>query len=200
MAGAAAPFILSLFDYSGEWSRPYREAGYDVLQVDIKHGHDIFDLDLTSMPRPRGILAAPPCTDFAVSGARWWKDKDADGRTEASIRLMWQTIDTIKALDPEWWALENPVGRLNQLVPELAPFGPWYWQPWWFGDAYTKRTGLWGTFNRELPRSEVTPVPTMESPIMKQGGRRGRPDEELGRAIRSTTPAGFARAFFAANP
>ena len=33
--------ILSLCDFTGEWSRPYREAGYDVRQVDIKHDDDV---------------------------------------------------------------------------------------------------------------------------------------------------------------
>lgn len=36
--------ILSLFDYSGSWSKPYRDAGYDVVQVDLKLGDDIFEV------------------------------------------------------------------------------------------------------------------------------------------------------------
>ena len=33
--------LLSLFDYSGQWSAPFADAGWTVVQVDIKHGHDI---------------------------------------------------------------------------------------------------------------------------------------------------------------
>lgn len=33
--------VLSLCDFTGNWSRPYREAGYDVRQVDLKDGEDV---------------------------------------------------------------------------------------------------------------------------------------------------------------
>ena len=67
--------ILSLFDYSGNWSKPYRDAGYHVIQIDIKHGQDVRLLKLAGLPTIHGILAAPPCTEFASSGARWWAEK-----------------------------------------------------------------------------------------------------------------------------
>lgn len=209
--------ILSLFDYSGEWSRPYREAGYETILVDIKHGKrthvftgegmtrvisvsvghpELFDL-LAKFGPYHGILAAPPCTDFAVSGAQYWPEKDADGRTSASIELVRETLDLIRAFSPAWWALENPVGRLNRMVPELAEYGPWYFQPHWFGDPWTKKTGLWGTFNRALPRSDVDPIRfnTQGSWTQSLGGKSERTKE-----LRSMTPKGFARAFFQANP
>ena len=66
--------ILSLCDYSGEWSRPYREAGYTVKQIDLKHGQDVRLLEYPG--RVYGILAAPPCTVFAASGARWQRTED----------------------------------------------------------------------------------------------------------------------------
>ena len=67
--------ILSLCDYSGRWSDPYKEAGYEVVRVDIKLGFDVrlfpkLDREV------HGILMAPPCTEFAVSGARHWKNCD----------------------------------------------------------------------------------------------------------------------------
>ena len=76
--------ILSLFDFSGRWSRPYFEAGYDVYQVDIKLGLDVLSLEPRDLPFDTvyGILAAPPCTDFAGSGAQYWKIKDEDERTK----------------------------------------------------------------------------------------------------------------------
>ena len=66
--------ILSLCDYSGEWSRPYKDNGYQVIQVDLEHGIDIRLFELPS-DDIHGILCAPPCTHFAGSGARWWKNK-----------------------------------------------------------------------------------------------------------------------------
>jgi hypothetical protein len=71
------------FDHSGNWSRPYRQAGYHVLQHDGKLGQDIFEdtIPFCNLLRAEGItvhgiLAAVPCTEFASSGARWWKAKD----------------------------------------------------------------------------------------------------------------------------
>jgi len=184
--------IISLFDYSGNWPSHYKQAGYDVIQVDIKHDIDILSITKKDLPdKVHGILAAPPCTDFAVSGAQYWKIKDQDGRTAASLELIDKTLQIIGWTNPEFWVLENPVGRLKTLRPRLGE--PWYFQPWWFGDAYTKKTGLWGKFNRNLPRAEVEPDPN--SWIMKLGGKSERTKE-----LRSMTPLGFAEAFYLANP
>ena len=66
--------ILSLCDYSGAWCEPFRRAGYDVKQYDLKNGEDIV---LLKKPAGSvyGILAAPPCTHLANSGARHFKAK-----------------------------------------------------------------------------------------------------------------------------
>lgn len=193
--------ILSLFDYSGRWSRPYKEAGYDVYQVDIKLGIDILELDpLNDLPDTfYGILAAPPCTDFAVSGAQYWKTKDSDGRTEESLRLIDKTLSLIELYDPKFWALENPVGRLPKLREQLG--SPWYFNPNEFAgylsgeeadrERYTKKTGLWGKFNK--PEKRPLDV-TGDSWIMKLGGKSERTKE-----LRSMTPLGFAYAFYEAN-
>lgn len=184
--------ILSLFDYSGNWPKYYKEAGYDVYQVDIKLGIDILELDVNDLPdNIHGILAAPPCTDFSGSGAQYWKIKDEDGRTAFSLSLVDKTLEIIEATEPKWWALENPVGRLSKLRPTLG--NPWYFQPHWYGDPYTKKTGLWGNFNKDLPRNDVIPDPN--SWIMKLGGKSEKTKE-----LRSMTPLGFAKAFFLANP
>jgi hypothetical protein len=61
--------ILSLCDYTGEWSRPYREDDYDVIQVDLGHGQDVRLMELPSKP-VHGVLAAPPCTVFANSAGK----------------------------------------------------------------------------------------------------------------------------------
>lgn len=186
--------ILSLFDYSGNWPKFYRESGdYEVYQVDVKLGLDILELTKADFPfeKAHGILAAPPCTDFASSGAQYWKTKDADGRTAASLALVDKTLELIEDFKPEWWALENPVGRLQKLRPQLG--SPWYFQPHWFGDSYTKKTGLWGIFNKNLPRNDVEPDPN--NWIMKLGGKSERTKE-----LRSMTPLGFALAFYLANP
>lgn len=194
--------ILSLFDYSGRWSRPYKENGYDVFQVDIKLGIDILELQPEDLPFESvyGILAAPPCTDFAGSGAQYWKAKDLDGRTEQSLALVRKTLNLVDVYTPKFWALENPVGRLPTLVPRLGK--PWYFNPnefagWLEGEeadreCYTKRTGLWGEF--EVPIKKPLPVSPGGSWIMKLGGKSERTKE-----LRSMTPLGFAYAFYESN-
>ena len=184
--------IISLFDYSGNWPSYYKLNGYDVYSIDIKHDIDVLSLLKSDLPNNvYGILAAPPCTDFSGSGAQYWKAKDTDGRTAASLALVDKTLEIVSWY-PElmFWALENPVGRLSTLRPHLGK--PWYFQPHWYGDPYTKKTGLWGKFNKDLPRNDVTPDPN--SWIMKLGGKSERTKE-----LRSMTPLGFAKAFYEAN-
>ncbi len=134
-----------------------------------------------------GILAAPPCTEFAASGARWWGQKearllvDALSVVDACLRIIW-------TCSPTWWALENPVGRLNRFIGE--PYMTF--NPCDYGDPWTKRTLLWGDFN--VP--EKNPVePTMGSICNNWGGK-----SEHTKQMRSITPPGFARAFYEANP
>lgn len=83
--------ILDLCGGTGSWSLPYREAGYYVIVVDPLADDSPENLQITVqdfyicmamglfdswLPWIHGILCAPPCTEFAGSGARWWKKKD----------------------------------------------------------------------------------------------------------------------------
>lgn len=81
-------------------SVPFR---YTVFQLNTL-GQDIY-----------AVLAACPCTDFAVSGARHFATKDQDGRTIESIKLVHQTLRTIEFFKPAIWAIGNPVGRIENL-------------------------------------------------------------------------------------
>ena len=81
------------------------------------------------------MVAFPPCTHLAVSGARWFKEKRADGRQQAALAfvrmLMDAPIDRI--------AIENPVSIISSHIrkPDQTI------QPWQFGHGETKRTCLW---------------------------------------------------------
>lgn len=191
--------ILSLFDYSGNWVLPYRQNGYPCIQINIKYGHDVFDDSWLNDLDPDdvyGILAAPPCDNFAVSGARWFKDKDLDGRTEYSIKLIKRTLEIIKKLNPKFYAIENPVGRINRLIPEMKELGPRYFQPYFYGDFYSKKTGLWGRFNFPEPTNMVEPIRSCPqgSHLQRLGGK-----SEKTKMLRSITPMGFCRAFYESN-
>ena len=176
--------ILDLCGGSGAWSQPYREAGYCVDVIDLPR-----DVRLLQRIRVgvRGILAAPPCTDLAGSGARWWRNKgderlrDALSMVDACVRIAW-------VQQPMWWVLENPVGRLSWYLgpPQMA------FDPADYGDPYTKRTLLWGRFTSPPMVRRVTA--TEGSKIHRYPPSADRPMK------RSITPRGFAQAFFEANP
>jgi hypothetical protein len=235
--------LLSLFDYSGTWSDPFAANGWNVIQWDIKIADfmDINEVDnvdtaLDLFDNVDGIIAAPPCTEFTVSCNRLWDMKDADGRTAAALRLVHQTMKLVNLFTPTdpdfdgtfFWGLENPVGRLPKLVPEIGD--PWYFNAcdyagWLPGsrkrakelarirakdgkdltreefdfvvqaNAYTKKTGLWGDFNRDLVKKPIKPVKCAPQGSFTQrfnGGAKGKEE-------RSITPEGFALAFFHAN-
>lgn len=145
--GTRTRTVLSLFDYTGNWARAFEDFGWNVVQIDIKHGEDIGKWSARSVLRDvmeafdtiDGVIAAPPCTAFARSGARWWPDKDADGRTKAAVHLVYQALRTIDFLRPDFWAIENPIGRIATLVPELGKpalaFDPCDFAGWTTSDA-----------------------------------------------------------------
>lgn len=132
-----------------------------------------------------GILAAPPCDHFAVSGARWWHDKGQAPLLEG-LAIVDACIRIIYLHRPEFWALENPVGRLiHYLGKPVMSFNPCD-----YGDPYTKKTLLWGRFNKPT----TYPVEPTRGSMMHRlppGPRR--------KELRSITPPGFATAFFLAN-
>ena len=179
--------ILDVFGGSGSWSNPYKLAGYDVRVIDITTG---IDARHYHPPVAHGVLLAPPCTEFAASGARWWAGKDPALLADA-IDLARHALRIRDEAQPEWWALENPVGRLARMVPEL---GKWKYtfQPWEYGENTVKRTCMWGDHVRP-PRNPITPTDGADWVLMMGPS----PDRA---ALRSVTSAMFAGAFFKANP
>jgi N12 class adenine-specific DNA methylase/predicted O-methyltransferase YrrM len=210
--------VLSLFDVSGTWSQPYVDAGYDVRRYDIKSGDDLMrfmpSADIDEIKRSGkkvvGVLAATPCTSFAVSGARWWKSQHdvSDTSMVAKKYGLWATsyfetpLEYAKTLvhiteaivelanPEEFHVLENPIGRIASVADLPRPLLTF--DPANYGDPYTKRTQLWGDFNTALPSANVEA--TEGSFISKLRG-----DVEEDKARRSQTPEGFAYAFFMAN-
>lgn len=121
------PAIFSLCDYSGNWPKYFAKNNYPVVLFDLNHGDDIIDRQHEVLTCGKffnynilGVLASPVCTDFTVSGAQYWKAKDADGRTAESLKLVDSCLEIIEILKPKWFALENPIGRLPKLRPQLG--------------------------------------------------------------------------------
>ena len=81
------------------------------------------------------IIAFPPCTHLAVSGARWFKEKRKNGRQQQSINFFMQFVNTkCKRV-----AIENPVGIMSTVWRKPDQII----QPWMFGHGETKATCLW---------------------------------------------------------
>lgn len=184
--------ILSLCDYSGIWSKPYRDDGYNVIQVDIDLGQD---MRLLEHPGPvHGIIAQPPCTHLAASGARWWKQKGEEPLIEG-LTLVDTCLRFVAMCQPDWWVLENPVGRLRKYIGEPV----YRFQPHEYAaladdpksEQYTKKTCLWGSF--KIPplayKPNIIGSKMLQFPQSKDRARK-----------RSMTPTGFAKAFYLANP
>lgn len=198
--------IISLCDFTGNWPSYFTLDGYDVELVDIKHGKDIY----TWEPRPGpvwGVLAAPECTAFSVSGSQFWAAKDLDGRTAEGLRLVDRCLALIEQIQPAWWCIENPIGRLRKLRPQLGKpkmvinpcqYAGYLEDP--STDAYNKKTCLWGNFDM-APDAPVEPV------IYKTAdGKRGSwqwatlgGKSERTKTLRSTTPLGLAYATWLGN-
>lgn len=90
------------------------------------------------------ILASPPCTYFSTAGNHdsWDFDNNRPITEEArnAVTLVFHTLGLIHAIDPDYWFLENPQGRLRWFLGEPAGQVT-YCQ---YGRPYMKRTDLWG--------------------------------------------------------
>ena len=81
------------------------------------------------------VIAFPPCTDLAASGARWFEEKRKNGSQQKSIAFFMQFVccDCYKV------AIENPIGIMSSIYRKPDQII----QPWQFGHGETKSTCLW---------------------------------------------------------
>lgn len=195
--------LLSIFDLTGNWSAPYKNAGWEVLRIDSQQGFDLHHWNYRMLPQDyfKGILIAQPCTDFALSGAKHFSRKDSDGSTLESLSLVYKSLSIVQYFKKGlfFWSLENPMSRIHKLVPELGNIS-FKFHPYEFAgydnaseENYCKTTWLWGEFNKPIVKP-ILPV-SKENPGWKNyGGSSLKTKNE-----RSKTPIGFAQAFYNAN-
>lgn len=132
--------VLVACEYSGAVRDAFRARGHDAMSCDLlptdvpgpHYQGDMFDLELSSFDL---LIAFPPCTHLAVSGARWFPAKRADGRQQAALDFVRRIMDA----PVERIAIENPVSIISSAIrkPDQTI------QPWQFGHGETKRTCLW---------------------------------------------------------
>jgi hypothetical protein len=200
--------MLSLFDRSTVMCRPWAEAGFTCLAVDIQHepgehpdpahpniirvGADLMSW-LPPLDSYAFVAAFPPCTNLAVSGARWFRDKGLRGLIDG-LELVSRAIEICEWSQAPWF-LENPVSTISSYwrKPDHM-FHPWEYGGWAtdVDEGYTKKTCLWTGGGFVMP--EPRPVPLSNPDRI----HRAAPSPQRG-DLRSVTPLGFARAVFDAN-
>lgn len=201
---------LILFEYSGTFTKLLKEKGYNAVQVDKEIGIDIFDFDYKKYQNVEIILSFPPCTHFAGSGARWWKQKDEETpeMIETSKAMVRKVLEIVDYHKPHTWFIENPVGRIESQVPELKSLPKYLFDPYQFAkysltpgdEAYTKKTCLWGYFRKPkpMPVEPILGTDKIWQPTDKNGKKLGWNTPEC-KKVRNLTPMGFATAFVEAN-
>jgi len=208
--------ILDLCGGTGSWSKPYKDAGYDVKLITLPEN------DVKAYIPPEnvyGILAAPPCTMFSFARTNAKRPRDLQGGMELiykCLNIIWRcqykiSSDNQKYSPLKFWCMENPYyGMLTWFLGKPVHV----FNPYDYGDAYQKKTSLWGYFN--IPTK--TPVELTDE--MKEQAKTnsylhrigtkfdmlktkdispenyGKYDRATRRAI---TPQGFAKAFYEAN-
>jgi hypothetical protein len=201
--------ILCLYDLTGNMARPWIEAGYTAVLVDIQHPHGVtqdgpvirIGADIRSgwlppremIDRIAFVAAFPPCDHLSVSGARWFKGKGLR-KLALSIELFATAAELCEWLEAPY-VIENPVSTISTYwrKPD-ATFHPHHFTLLDPDDNYTKQTCLWTGGGFVMP--ETCRDFTLGSP----DDRIHKAHPGAGRAnARSATPSGFARAVFAAN-
>jgi hypothetical protein len=133
--------VLVACEYSGIVREAFTRLGHDatscdLLPTEIPGKHIQGDvLEVIKQEQFDLMIAHPPCTDLAVSGAKWFKEKRADGRQQRALEFVQQLLDAPIPMI----ALENPVSVISTYIRKSDQ----YVQPWMFGHGETWRTGLW---------------------------------------------------------
>jgi site-specific DNA-cytosine methylase len=130
--------VLIACEFSGTVRDAFRALGHDAMSCDLlpteapgpHHQGDVRDVLSDGWDL---MVAHPPCTHLAVSGARWFKDKQVEqAEALAFVRLLLDApIERI--------ALENPVSIVSSRIRKPDQII----QPWQFGHGETKATCLW---------------------------------------------------------
>lgn len=210
--------VLDLCGGTGSWSKPYKEAGYDVKLITLPK-YDLFDthtriiefrnsfteeIEAVNADEVYGILAAPTCTMFSLARTTAKTPRDFESGmklVEKCLEIIWYCrASNDSAL--KFWALENPQGYLRQFLGRP----PFTFSPEEYGENYTKKTDIWGYFN--IPKKNPYRLSPDEQLLSCRNNRvlPELPDDYImpegwnrQAARRSMTSKRFAEAFYKAN-
>ena len=130
--------VLVACEFSGVVRDAFTRAGHDATSCDLletesvgkHHRGDVREILEAGWDL---MIAHPPCTYLAASGARWWKDRKHEQEDAISF------VRTLLEAPIPRIALENPIGILSTRIrpPDQII------QPWMFGHPESKATCLW---------------------------------------------------------
>lgn len=184
--------VLVACEFSGVVREAFRARGHDAWSCDLLPAEDGSpyhiqgDAIAAAYGQPWGLMIAhPPCTHLAVSGARWFKDKQAEqaAALEFVRQLMAAPIPRI--------AVENPVSVISSRIRKPDQII----HPWQFGHPEFKATCLWLKGLDRLRPTRVLEVPARGSDSWKAWNKvhRASPGPDRWRE-RSRTYTGIAAA------
>lgn len=177
--------VLVLCEESQVVCRAFRERGHTANSCDLlptsgnnPEWHIQGDALITlSYMNPDLVIAFPPCTDLAVSGARWFPEKQKDGSQQKAIEFFMN----FTKLDCKW-AIENPIGIMSTHYRKPDQII----HPWQFGHGETKATCLWLNGLPKLKPTNI--VEGRENRIWRMAPSKDRAK------LRSKTYEGIAKA------
>lgn len=135
--------VLIACEFSGIVRDAFKARGHDAWSCDLLPTEtkelgqhficDVCDLLANGSTKWDLMIAFPPCTHLAVSGARWFETKQVEQR-----KAIWFFMELANANIPKI-AIENPIGIMSThwRKPDQII------QPWQFGHGETKATCLW---------------------------------------------------------
>ena len=134
--------VLVACEESQEVCKAFRERGHEAYSCDIQKcsgGHPEWHIqdDALEVIKDKWdlIIAHPPCTHLAVSGARWFPEKQRDFRQQKAVVFFMQ----MALADCPRVAVENPIGIMSTCYRKPDQII----QPWQFGHPIRKATCLW---------------------------------------------------------
>jgi hypothetical protein len=176
--------VLVACEFSGVVREAFRRRGHDAWSCDLLPAEDAspFHIQDDVLLHLNGwdlMVAHPPCTHLAVSGSRWFKDKQKE-QAEAL-----EFVNMLLEAPIERIALENPISVISSRIRKPDQIV----QPWMFGHGETKATCLW---LKSLPKLQPTDCVVPEWAIKADGtihlskkGKRDNPTHFLtGRTTR----------------
>ena len=185
--------VLVACEESQAVCKAFRALGHEAYSCDIEPcsgGHPEWHIQADALELLKikwdMILAFPPCTDLAVSGAAWFEEKRKDGRQQRAIEFFMKFAN----VDCDRIAIENPVGIMST-----------YWrkpdqivQPYMFGHPEQKKTCFWLKGLPPLKETKNVYDEMMKRPKKERERLHYLPPSPERAKIRSKTFSGIAQA------